>query len=953
MKKLMDVLIVLCLFCAAVFGQNVNPQTNFVAQEQLANPSLLLNFNDATASFKDQVSQLSFTGVVAPPTYVAGAIVTPLSTNPATQIQFSSAPLPGGQLQSISIQYASAPASGQTCTFLIGTVSGSSVTIAHSFSVTVASTTAVQTFVVGTNFPTTSVLAGQLIGFWAASGMEPAQGGSNVLRHYYAPGSSTTPSGTYTFTAYSNPPAISAVVQVGTSGVVSPRQQGFDNTDPSNTSAGFGWNTYSTAPNSTLGSIDWMNPWTMLLHIDRLNWNRTGTLVLASKGDSSSTANNWWKLYLNGPGNGPGIASLCFTRNGVNGSGASFAYAQNQICTSLDAMTNGYNYDLVVTDSGAGTGAALDLYINGLDKNYIPETATTNSYQYGFGAVNLTISGGTGYASSTAFTSTGGGPNCTVSGTIPATGGVPTSGLLSSVHYNNYNAGCTSLPTINLTSPTGTGMVITMTLAGASMNSTTLPLMVPGYVSAGAYNGIDQSDSTQTSTNVDEFAIFPGVISATNIQSLYYLTKFYQGILGTPQHVPMLLAESSCGDYDSTTTVSVAAALHRLGYIKLLGLDVEYDNGEGAATWRQVLDQSGLNDIPIGMPSNASTIGPGGGWCLPANITAYNASTPQLYTGYESSSTLFRTIFAANPTTAIQLNNPTQVYGIYDFMNSAADSISPKTGAQLWLQNVTNGGSMYLEGGPTCGGAGPLLPTLPATTPCTTSVTGDNLLTQPTQSQYVLNNLQGMPLYLMGGSPAPNGPGVLVTRPSKDPLYLASAYLGTDGRTAWDSLGTMMMLSSLFQGGVQIGYSGGTGYANATAFTSTGGGPNCSVTGYMTASGGVPNGIKTSWGGYSTRSSWSTYGHGCTSAPTIVLTAPTGTGVTLTAYPSTVCGTDVITQPGGVWTDSFTSSTCSNQYSVIPTWEAAAASSGGGAPIYQWLLNSLENPFPSGQPRAQ
>jgi len=45
-----------------------------------------------------------------------------------------------------------------------------------------------------------------------------------------------------------------------------------------------------------------------------------------------------------------------------------------------------------------------------------------------------------------------------------------------------------------------------------------------------------------------------------------------------------------------------------------------------------------------------------------------------------------------------------------------------------------------------------------------------------------------------------------------------------------------------------VSYSGGTGYANLTPFTSTGGGANCVVNGIMTASGGVPNGIETFYG---------------------------------------------------------------------------------------------------------
>ncbi len=1004
MKKLMDVLIVLCLFCAAVFGQNVNPQTNFVAQEQLANPSLLLNFNEATAGFKDGVSGLSFGGVApAKPTYVAQCTSQPSS---ATKVSCALTATAGnalvigiatgaGTISNVADSAGCTPTAAPGSSWASGANLGAAYVCAnvaagsHTITVTLSATASYPLLIVqaysgvaasspvdgvgsgaftttgyaiGSGSVTTTQNSDMLVGFGLSGAYVHLNGAAPNFTFVGGDGVNTTGGylfagspGSYgfNFNLASGSTGGGALVvalkaAVVTSGAVATQQPGFDNTNPANYSAGFPYNGFAIAPNNTLGAIDWMNPWTMLVHIDRLNWNRTGTLVLASKGDSSSTANSWWKLTLSASAQ-PSNVQLCFIRNGPTTSGA-IASVGNQICSGLDAMTNGYGYDILVTDSGTGTAGALDLYINGLDKSYIPEAATSNSYQFGFGAVNLTISGGTGYAASTAFTSTGGGPNCKVSGTIPATGGVPKAGLLLEPYFNNYNAGCTSLPTITLTSPTGTGMVITPSLAGGSMNSTSSPLFVPGSLSAGAYNGIDQADSTQTSTYVDEFAMFPGVLSATEIQSLYYLTNFYQGVLpAVPQHIPVIVNEITCADYDATTTIAVLVKLHQLGYVDLLGIGVEGDSGIGAAYFRQVLDQAGLNHIPVSMASNSNTIPGGtGGWCSTASVTANNASTPQSYTGYPSAVSMYRTILASHPGTAVTLLIPTTLMIINDFLKSPADSISPLTGAQLWAQNVANGASMYLEGGPDC-----VSSTLPVTTPCVGSVTGDNSLIYPSQAQYVLANLGGMPVYLLGGSPASNGPGALVTRTSKDPLYLASVYYGNDGRTAWDSLGTSMLLTGLFGGGVQIGYSGGTGYANETAFTSTGGGPNCHVDGYMSATGGVPNGIHTPWGSNYALSEWLPYGHGCTSAPTIVLTSPTGTGVSLTAYPSTICGTDTITQPNGVWTDSFSSATCSKQYFVAPSWQVNPIGGGSGAPIYQWFLNSLVNPVPSGQPRAQ
>ena len=173
--------------------------------------------------------------------------------------------------------------------------------------------------------------------------------------------------------------------------------------------------------------MEWNTPWSMMVQVDRLNWNRTGTLVLASKGDLAS--GNWWELYLQMAPNTYGdpnvnVSSLCFSRH------SAFNNVGNGNCTGAngqDVMPNGFNYNIIVTDSGTGasglysTTSALDIYINGVDKTFsaIAEVPSTSSFQAGFGSAIVTYSGGgTGYANSTAFTSSGGGANCNVTGTL-------------------------------------------------------------------------------------------------------------------------------------------------------------------------------------------------------------------------------------------------------------------------------------------------------------------------------------------------------------------------------------------------------------------------------------------------------------------------------------------------------------------------------------------------------
>ena len=707
-------------------------------------------------------------------------------------------------------------------------------------------------------------------------------------------------------------------------GAVIPRQPGFDTTTPNNKSAGVAGNAWNVAPNDALGSIEWNVPWTMLVHVDRLNWNRTGTLTLASKGDTSSIKNSWWKLTLGMAG---GSSQLCFTRNGAGKA----LYAQNGVCTGyIDAMPNGFNYDIVVEDNGTGAvgggnnnaPSALSLTINGIGSPTIPVTPFSNTYSTGFGYVSLAVSGGEGYANSTTFTSTGGGANCTVSGVMIAVGGVPTS-ISSPQQY--LNSGCTSVPTIVLTSPTGTGAVITGTLGGASMNSSTDPLLVPGYLSAGTYYGVAGTTSTQTSTNVDEFAIFPSTLSMSTIETLYWETKFYQGVMNPTPAAPyqLIFDNDGCADSDNIYALSMAIAADKIGYVSLAGVVDTFGDGASEAMYRQMLNQAGLSQVPESVPS-AFTVR--GGSCSAANLNTYDAMTPQTTSAYMQAATMYRTIFAANPTTPVYIVLGGSFRGVSDLMQSPADGISSLTGAQLVAQNAANGGAIFAQGL----GANLMF-------------TKDNLLEDWKAAQYVVTHNGSLPIYWYGDTPQSSGPSILWTRTSEDPVFLFSTRQGSDSRTAWDSLPTSALLSSKFAGGVTITMSGsGAGYANATAFTSTGGGPNCSVTGVLNSVRGVPSTI-TMEGITSQHLTASGFGSGCTSAPTIVLTEPTGTGVVLTATPLMVCGTVSITSATA---GSTSTATCSNHYFLPQSLYAQPNT----APVFQWFINSLIDPTPGVTP---
>ena len=1080
MRRLMDVVVLWCLFCGLVFGQASNPQNTFANAVNAAGPSVWLNFNDPTTAFKDQVSRTSFvnTGTTttttthspAPPAAASngqtyfGAFngtndyltVTTSTLNPAAYtfsawVYLTAIPTSGnyvtimaqgaGGFTTILVQSSGTILAGITTT-AVNTNTNISYAGSHVLAVNTwyfismtydsvagltgyvngavdgsaaANGTAADNtgpFEIGGNYPccggrylngqisdvsiynvaltsaqintlyTGGSITSGLIGQWdidegaGTTAIDSSTGGNNLTW-------AGTTSGNF---GYYWGPGTTSVVNTYTSGAVTPAQPGFDNTNAQQLSAEFPYNGFNAAPNNTLGDIEWDVPWTMLIHVDRLNWDGNAKLVLASKGDVASSTGSWWELSLQQNTTNANASQLCFERNGTGEN-----QAQQLSCTGTgyDAMPNGFNYDIVVEDSGTGQASAVSMWMNGLPVGTsIPSYVSSNTSAQGFGNVTWTVTaGGTGYAASTAFTSTGGGANCVVTGTAIATSGVITSAVSNA---GDSNAGCTSAPTIVLTAPTGTGANITANVLPMSMNSTTEPLMVPGYVSSGVSYGVGGSDTTQNPVYIDEFAIFPGNLTFGQISNIFYETKFYQGQLfpGITTNPPLVIFESTgCGpDFSGDQTTAMLLGSVKAGLIRLLGLDIDDGNPNGTNSvgwWRQMLDQAGLADVPVSWGGSASIVGNTGG-CPAANITAYNASTPQNPASYEAAATMYRTLFAKYPTTPIYVLL-TQVYNGYaQFLASPADSISPLTGLQMQAQNAANGGWVNIYEGNT------------------------NLDTTDLDTVWTSNG--AMPIWVPGGNGGKGGPGILVSKTANDPLYMTAAKMAAgDSIYGYTNQNFAMVLSPYFYGGVTISYSGGTGYANATPFTSIGGGPHCHVTGMMTASGGVPNGIDYSWGGpIPSTTTYDGLGYGCvpatftatgsgtsltvssvfgvitvgdtisgtgipagttitaqtsgttggagvyttsvattasaaavTRTPTIVLTNPTGTGVTLTP----ALGVFLSNYGAGA---TNTWKVWPNQYDQNPTGGTSPTT----APIFSWFTNSLMDPPTNGAPRV-
>lgn len=1095
MKKLI-LLVATLLLTLRGSAQAVNPQSTFSNAVNAGNPSLWLNFNDATTSFTDAVSNTAFTGAAySAPSYKSSCVNNPTSSASSTICALTASAGDGavlfikGTISAItsltdsggaiatqafsygtveSVWYFTSLSAGShtfTVTFAsaqsypilqatdIANMSSVSPIDAHSANSTTSSSTTWTSGSLTTSVNPSELLVGFVLGssntYTLTAPVFTAQSEglwTGIFQAHYT----TSSVGSYAFTGnMSNAGGYTALIVAVKGQAQNPtalaRQAGFDSTNNANYSAAFPYNSFNIAPNTTLSAIEWNKPWTMLLQVDRLNWDHVSPVVLASKGDLNSGV--WWKVYLQTNSANTNGSQLCFGRQS-NNTGPFTAVQAYCSATSIDAMPNGFNYDIVIADNGSGGGGAINMWINGTAQAMAGSTGSA----LGFGGVSVAVSGGTGYAASTAYTSVGGGASCIVQGTMAATSGVPTSASSSGA---NQNYGCSpttftatgsgtnltvaavssgvvtvggtisgtgvpvgttivsqtsgvtggagvyvtsasttaasaavaEVPTVVLTSPTGTGATLTATTYAMTMNSTVGPLVVPGFLINAVYYGPGGSDTTQNPVYMDEFVEFPGNLTFGQITNLFYETKFYQSLLYSYAKPPKVILEGSgCGpDFSGDQTMGMVIGAHKAGLIQLLGAVDDDGNANGSNSvgwWRQILDQAGLNDVAVSVGPVSPTANVGG--CPAASITAYNASTPQNASSYESSVTMYRTMLAANPTTPVHLLLTQGLNGYTAFLQSPADSISPLTGLQLAAQNRANGAVVNLFEG--------------------------NLGLTPTALTYLLNNNGGQYLQVMGGTPASGGPGIEVSRTVLDPLYTAAINTSGDTVAGWTNMQIAQLLSPYFFGGVLLSGTGGTGYAAQTNFTSTGGGPSCNVRGYFLSSSGVPNGTNfyNAWGGSAITGSsmYDGIGYGCTpavftgtgSGTSLTVSAvafgvitvgdtlsgagvPTGTSITgqvsgttggLGVYTTSVATTAsaatltrtptiVLTSPTGTgfaitaaltFTPEGYGGNNTNQFRVSPSaWAQSSSVGTGNAPVFTWFQNSLMDPPTTGAPR--
>lgn len=385
----------------------------------------------------------------------------------------SNAPLSPGTLQSCSTYYNQAPQTGQSLTFVIFNVNGNgSFTIVNTFTVTASPVSGLQTFTA----PPIAVTAGQVVGYWAPSGMEPPYGGQSV-GGYYINSEGTLPSGPQTFSSYGGGYPVSCVVQpsiVTSSATVS-------------------------APSRTQGEPD---------------------IVLSAAPLSAGTLQSCTTYYYAAPATGQSLTFLIFNSNG----GGSYTIANSFTVTA--AATAGLQTftapPIPITAgqvvgfwaaSGSGPGAAGQS-IGGYYLNNVTTLPTGPTTYIGFSSgfpVSCNVAAGT-----FAYTP--------AAGTVPAPGNDPLSVTFTPTNTTDFAPATATVnlpvgkvtPVLTWATPApityGTALSATQLNATASVPGTFVYNPAAGTVPIG---GTDTLSVTFTPTNSTDYATVTSTVNLT------------------------------------------------------------------------------------------------------------------------------------------------------------------------------------------------------------------------------------------------------------------------------------------------------------------------------------------------------------------------------------------------------------------------------------------------------
>jgi hypothetical protein len=291
----------------------------------------------------------------------------------------------------------------------------------------------------------------------------------------------------------------------------------------------------------------------------------------------------------------------------------------------------------------------------------------------------------------------------------------------------------------------------------ASMATPSSPLVINGdAANTIAFEG--GNVHTNNPTIIEAFAIGKGTLAQTTIQGLAALGNYWKQILPMPPATPqnVIFDEDGCQDTDNLYAMAEVIKLHKLGYFKLLLVNNTEQTDLGPTIYQQMLDQAGLHHVPVSSSQGTWTVASfinltASNVCSTATIGGYNATYP---TRAQRISDVvgYRTALANTPNGSVKIIIGGAMRGVYDLLNSTADSISPLSGAALFTAKVA---SIHIQSG-----MGP---------------TADNNLGEDvTGASYVLAHA-GVPIYLYSTVALGNtGPGVDTTRPAHDPLTVAA-----------------------------------------------------------------------------------------------------------------------------------------------------------------------------------
>jgi len=570
---------------------------------------------------------------------------------------------------------------------------------------------------------------------------------------------------------------------------------------PGSKAASFSPDAAVYAPSSSLGSFEWTQPFTVTAEVSaHVAGGGYSEWLIAGKGTPAAMGSNLRPggaetqgifLYINALMGWTGEPQVCL----MLGAGKSLGSASTTVaCGDVDDLGDGQPHQITATYDGSGMASGIGIVVDGVPvggASFGSNIAapgvwgyTRGSYGTSLGAVSLALSGGTGYAAATAFVSSGGGPHCSVTGTMLAVSGVP-----SSISYAT-NGYCTSAPAISLVGQAGTGVAIAPVLLNTSILSGD-----PWYLNGDAGNVMARVPIPVPGMRmIDDLAIIPGVAPPSMAQDLVlYGSPARAGLTQVCAKRPnVILIEDGDDDWDNWGLVAAAVTAHKMGCINLVGVE-DGQGGPTVAWYRQALDEAGLAHVPVAQtPQSTRCGGTNTNWadeplffCGPVRGDEVPAA------GYDAN---YNRRMASGVMTDVEMymqvltkySNVTIVgggglNGIYDLMLSSG-------GMSLFQSKVA---AIYQQEG-LCGDQGSI----------------GNFSLGVAAAEYVLAHNGPVPVYLFGGDAScmPSwAQGVEeYTRGPKDAWDALDVVYGGggDSRGAFDSWGFMgLLLPSLFEVG--------------------------------------------------------------------------------------------------------------------------------------------------------